>query len=150
MSWNDLRKGRLSESNREYFITFNTLNRVPYFDDFFLAQLFCQQIETNQQDHKCTWLTWVLMPDHFHGLVKLDDHSSTLSTIVGNLKGSSAFKINKHRQKSGNLWQPSFYDRALRADENRLNIARYIVANPLRKGLVKSVKDYPFWNSMYL
>ncbi|WP_111640224.1 REP-associated tyrosine transposase [Marinomonas shanghaiensis] len=150
MSWSDLRKGRLSEPNREYFITFNTLDKIPYFNDFSLAHLFCKQIEANQRHHKCTWLTWVLMPDHFHGLVKLEKHSSTLPTIIGNLKGASAFNVNKHLKRSGKLWQPSFYDRALRAEEDRLHIARYIVANPLRKGLVKSVKDYPFWNSLYL
>ncbi|WP_248280193.1 transposase [Marinomonas sp. UCMA 3892] len=99
MSWSDLRKGRLSEPNREYFITFNTLDRIPHFNDFSLAHLFCQQIETNQKHHKCTWLTWVLMPDHFHGLVKLKNHSSTLPTIVGNLKGASAFQVNKHLKK---------------------------------------------------
>ena len=150
MSWSDLRKGRLSEPNREYFITFNTLDRIPHFNDFSLAHLFCQQIETNQKYHKCTWLTWVLMPDHFHGLVKLKNHSSTLPTIVGNLKGASAFQVNKHLKKNGTLWQPSFYDRALRAEDDRLSIARYIIANPLRRGLVKSVKDYSFWDSVYL
>ncbi|ETI58495.1 REP-associated tyrosine transposase [Marinomonas profundimaris] len=150
MSWNDLRKGRRSEPNREYFITFNTLDRIPHFNDFSVARLFCQQIEANQKHHKCAWLTWVLMPDHFHGLVKLNNHSSTLPTIIGNLKGTSAFEINKHLKKNGSLWQSSFYDRALRAEDDRLNIARYIIANPLRRGLVKNVKDYPFWDSVYL
>ena len=38
-----------------------------------------------------------------------------------------------------------YYDHALRKEENVQNIARYIVANPLRADLVKNVGDYPYW-----
>ncbi|MEO9944558.1 transposase [Paraglaciecola sp.] len=150
MSWSDLRKGRYSLAECEYFITFNTLDRQPFFKDFDLACLFSQQISVNETKHHCTWLTWVLMPDHFHGLVRLGLKDSNLSKLVGALKGASSFKINKHRGCSGNVLQPSFYDRALRAEDDRKNMARYIVANPLRKGLVRHIKYYPFWNSVYL
>ena len=34
-----------------------------------------------------------------------------------------------------------FHDRALRRDEDTLSTARYIVANPLRAGLVKNIRD---------
>ncbi len=150
MSWNDLRKGRYSKLHFEYLITFNTLNRTPDFLDFELAHLFCQQIKRNQQLHQCTWLAWVLMPDHFHGLVRLDGESAQLSSIVRHLKGSSSNVINKYLNASGSLWQPSFHDHALRAEEDRLKVARYIVANPLRKGLVRNVQEYPYWDSVYL
>jgi|SRR5690554_5425879 len=150
MSWNDLRKGRFSQTNGEYFITFNTHNKTPYFYNFELACLFCQQISSNEHAQQCTWLAWVLMPNHFHGLLSLNNESSKLSKTLGALKGRSAFSINQHLKRKGRLWQPAFYERALRAEDDRLAIARYIIANPLRKGLVKSVKDYPFWNSVYL
>ena len=35
----------------------------------------------------------------------------------------------------------------LRAEDDVLGIARYIVENPVRAGLVRSVKDYPFSGS---
>lgn len=150
MSWNDLRKGRYSQNNGEYFVTFNTQNRYPYFKDFNVAQLFCQQIQVNETQFDCVWLAWVLMPDHFHGLVRLESDQSSLSSVIRSLKGGSAKQINRSLMKQGRLWQPSFYDRALRRDEDRKNIARYIVANPLRKGLVKSIRNYPYWNAIYL
>ncbi|MBL0702230.1 MAG: transposase [Desulfosarcina sp.] len=150
MSWDDLRKGRYSQEQGEYFITFNTQNKQPYFNDFNLACLFCQQITLNEKKHHCTWLTWVLMPDHFHGLLRLDNKNENLSKVVGALKGSSSFVINKELKNKGKLWQSSFYDRALRAEDDRKNISRYIAANSLRKKLVSNVGDYPFWNSVYL
>jgi REP element-mobilizing transposase RayT len=150
MSWNDLRKGRYSCRNTEYFITFNTHNRLPIFKDFGIACLFCQQIAINEIKHNCIWLSWVLMPDHFHGLLQLGNNETLLKNIVGQLKGTSAFLINKRLNKQGKLWQSTFYDHALRQEEDRTKIARYIVANPLRKGLVKNIRDYPYWNSTYL
>nr|WP_305800402.1 hypothetical protein [Thiolapillus sp.] len=52
--------------------------------------------------------------------------------------------------KKGTLWQPAYYDHALRKEDNHKEIARYIVANPLRGGLVKSLGDYPHWDSIWL
>ncbi len=150
MSWNDLRKGRYSQENCEYFITFNTRNRVEYFHDFLLGQLFCQQIKRNEKQCQCVWLTWVLMPDHFHGLLRLNSSEFSLSEIVGKLKGSSSYILNQRMNRRGPIWQASFYDRALRKNDDRKSMARYIIANPLRKNLVQSIKKYPFWDSVYL
>lgn len=114
MSWNELRKGRYSQKNSEYFITFNTQNRFPIFNCYQLAQLFCQQLKHNEMNYHCQWLTWVLMPDHFHGLLQLREQSSSLAVVVGGLKGSTARIINKFLCRNGQLWQPSFYEHALR------------------------------------
>ena len=48
------------------------------------------------------------------------------------------------------MWARSFHDHALRRDENLLTVARYIVANPIRAGLVRRVGEYPFWNAVWL
>ena len=46
--------------------------------------------------------------------------------------------------------QRDFYDHAVRNDEALFEIARYIVANPLRAKLVDSVADYPHWYARWL
>jgi len=150
MSWNDLRKGRFSQSQGEYFVTFNCLNKNSLFHDANIAHLFCKHIRLNEEKHGCIWLTWVLMPDHFHGLLKLGKNGSQLSKVVAELKGVTAYAINQTLSGKGKVWQSSFYDRALRQKDDRKSIARYIVANPLRKRLVENIGDYPFWNSIYL
>jgi hypothetical protein len=45
------------------------------------------------------------------------------------------------------LWQRYGYEHVLRGDEDTLSVARYILENPLRAGLVESVEDYPFLGS---
>ncbi|MGB7814803.1 MAG: hypothetical protein WBL28_00460 [Methylotenera sp.] len=48
------------------------------------------------------------------------------------------------------IWQPGFYDHAIRKDEDIVAIARYIIANPIRAGLVKRVGDHPHWDAVWL
>lgn len=148
LSWNDLRKGRRSQSEGEYFITFACSRRMPVFESHQLARIFCRQVAINEALHGCRWLSWVLMPDHFHGLLRLGDVS--LPTVIAHLKGRSARQVNHARCESGSLWQRAYYDRALRVEDDRIQIARYIVANPLRAGLVDSIGNYPYWDSIYL
>jgi hypothetical protein len=38
----------------------------------------------------------------------------------------------------------------LRSDDDLQDMARYVVANPLRAGLVARIGDYPFWNAVWL
>ena len=145
MTFDDLRKGRFSEPNREYFITFNVYQRQPVFQNFYTARKFIQTL--NDSETKSKWLAWVLMPNHFHGLLKLHPDDQ-LSTLIGQLKGKTAKTINSNPGQQ--FWQSNYYDRALRRDEDRKQIARYIVANPLRAGLVHRIGDYPHWDSVWL
>jgi hypothetical protein len=44
----------------------------------------------------------------------------------------------------GRLWQRGFHDRCLtRTDETLADVARYIVKNPVRAGLVQRAEDWP-------
>jgi hypothetical protein len=43
-----------------------------------------------------------------------------------------------------------FHDHALHRDEDLKNLGLYVVANPLRAGLVKSLGDYPHWDAIWL
>jgi hypothetical protein len=51
------------------------------------------------------------------------------------------------RRHGVELWQRGYIDRILRADEDTLTVARYILDNPVRAGLVASPLDYPFSGS---
>lgn len=48
------------------------------------------------------------------------------------------------------LWQDGFHDHALRAEEDVVEVARYVVSNPLRAGLVRCLGDYPLWDAVWL
>ena len=54
-----------------------------------------------------------------------------------------AYKV----RPGGFLWQPSYYDHVLRDDEETSTAVRYVLENPVRRGLVKSFENYPFSGS---
>jgi hypothetical protein len=58
--------------------------------------------------------------------------------------------INRHLNRAGSVWQKTYYDHAVRKDEDIKGISRYIVANPLRAGLVHDIGDYPLWDAIWL
>ncbi|AJC46434.1 transposase [Xanthomonas sacchari] len=104
--------------------------------------------------HADTWpgaqlLCWVLMPDHWHGLVMLES-GAVLPTVMRDAKGRAARAANHARGRGGAVWMEGFHDRALRDERQLLPAARYIVANPLRAGLVRRVGDYPYWDAVWL
>ena len=94
-------------------------------------------------------MAWVVMPDHFHGLLLVGD-SAPLSQVMRSFKGRVAVEVNRLFARAGPLWQTAFHDHAMRREEDLEEMARYIVANPVRAGLVKKIGDYPFWNAEWL
>ena len=88
------------------------------------------------------------MPDHLHWLFEL--RSESLSKVVQRVKQRSATTVNKAAGSKGRLWLDGFHDKAARREDDVLAFARYIVANPVRAGLVGSVKDYPLWDAIWI
>ncbi|MBA5982679.1 transposase [Pseudomonas sp. Y5-11] len=143
-----LRFGRYDELNRIYLLTANTLNREPVFRDFALGRLVVAQFRSAQEQGFANSLAWVVMPDHFHWLIDLKRGS--LSDLMQRTKSLSARAVNLAANREGSLWQQGFHDRALRREEDLVKIARYVVANPLRAGLVQKLGDYPLWDAIWV
>ena len=138
---NSLRKGRHSQPNQIYHVITNTKNRQPIFKNHHYARTLIHQLMA-QQPHAST-LAFVVMPDHLHWLLQINQ-KQTLSTILKNVKAKSAQAIGQP------IWQAGYYDHAIRKEEDIVNIARYIIANPIRAGLVNKVGDYPHWDAIWL
>lgn len=144
-----MRKGRISIEGQVYLVTTTTLKRQPFFRDFHAGHATAQAIEDKAVLADAKLLAWVLMPDHFHCLLELGEIRD-LSTMMDRIKSASARRANKAIGRQGALWDRGFHDHALRKEEDFLETARYIVANPIRAGLVRRVGDYPFWNAIWL
>ncbi|MGH8420630.1 MAG: REP-associated tyrosine transposase [Pseudomonas sp.] len=143
-----LRSGRFSEPGRIYLVTTATEKRHPIFSSFHLGRLVVEQLRRTEHEGLAVSLAWVLMPDHLHWLLELK--TGSLDRLVKQVKASSAISINRITQRKGRIWQQGFHDRAMRYDEDPIKAARYIVANPLRAGLVERFGDYPLWDSVWL
>lgn len=92
-------------------------------------------------------LAWVLMPDHLHWLLRLRDLPLA---EVGPVKSRSALAVNRALGRQGPVWQKDFHDHGIRGEEDLRALARYVVANPLRAGLVGHIGEYPLWDACWL
>ena len=144
----NLRKGRYSEQGRIYLLTTVTRNRQPLFRDFRAARC-CINVLRFQHDRGLVGsLAFVVMPDHLHWLVEL--LAGDLAGLMKSLKCQVTNRLNAHSGQSGSIWQSGYHDHALRQDEDLQAMARYLVANPLRAGLVEKLMDYPHWDAVWL
>jgi REP element-mobilizing transposase RayT len=139
-----LRRGRVSLPGHYYHVTCATVNRAALFTDW---QRGYPVVDALRGAHAQT-LAYCLMPDHLHWLLKLSDR--TLAQVVGRMKGRSARAYRSRVSGAHPVWQRGYYDHAIRDDEALINVARYIVANPLRAGIVSKMGDYPLWDSVWL
>ena len=144
----NLRQGRFSEPGRSYLITTVTHRRAPIFGDFASARLLTLEMRRCTEEGLADSLAWVVMPDHLHWLVTI--RHSSLAQLMKRLKARSTQAINRHNGHVGRFWQPGYHDRALRQEDDIRAMARYIVANPLRAGLVRRIGEYPHWDAIWL
>ena len=149
MPYENLLKGRHSLPQHAYCITTVTLGRRPLFLDFATARLVVSEMKRLHEDGVVNSLAWVVMPDHVHWLFSLGN-TFTLPRAIRQFKGISARSINRHLLEQGAIWQKSYYDRAVRSDEDLRILARYVVGNPLRAGLVQEIGQYPLWDAAWL
>ena len=148
MPYSNLTKGRFSGENHEYLVTATTYDRKPIFNDFVNARILVNEFKYQQLNNNAHWLTWVIMPDHFHILISLKNAS--LSNLMRDIKGRVSKNINLRIGTKGKIWQKGYYERGLRCEDDRKQIARYIVANPLRAKLVTHIGNYPHWDAVWL
>jgi REP element-mobilizing transposase RayT len=143
-----LRRGRVSTPGQVYLITVTTWRRQPIFGNHEAARVASRIIHASTHWGDAQLLTWVLMPDQWHGLLELGHEP--LDRVVARFKAAVSRALHASGALAGPLWDRSFHDRALRREENLLGVARYIIGNPLRAGLARTVLDYPYWNTVWL
>ena len=143
-----LRRGRYSEAGRAYLVTAVVYQRRPVFANFRLGRLLVAEFKQAHDLEMVNSLAWVIMPDHFHWLFEL--RTATLPQVVKRVKSRSTLTINRACRTRGAFWQCGYHDRAARAEEDLIKIARYIIGNPLRAGLVERIGDYPLWDAAWL
>jgi len=128
-----------------YFVTFCTLDRRDVFIDVPLGQSVVSQFRRTCRKERFAILAFCVMPDHAHLLVEGTDAQSDLRALIKSAKQSSGQRFAARMKRP--LWDEGFHDRVLRPEDDLKGIARYIIENPVRGGLVRSPIDYPLLGS---
>jgi REP element-mobilizing transposase RayT len=77
---------------------------------------------------------WCVMPNHVHAILQpLPGHE--LPDILHAWKSFTANEANKKMGRSGEFWQPEYYDHLIRDEEDFVRQIDYVLTNPARSGL---------------
>jgi REP element-mobilizing transposase RayT len=74
---------------------------------------------------------FVVMPNHIHAIIVLQDKTVDLSTVVGQYKSFVSKNIHAISPEL-KVWQTSFHDHVIRDQRSYEKIWNYIDTNPLR------------------
>ena len=128
-----------------YSVTCCTFQRHAWFTAANVVDMATCQLLRSADDTAFAVDAYCWMPDHAHLLLEAMSSVSDFCRLMNTWKQATGYA---HMRTTGRrLWQTGYYDHILRADEDRLRVIEYLIANPVRAGLVTEVGNYPFWGS---
>jgi REP element-mobilizing transposase RayT len=89
-------------------------------------------------------MSWVLMSNHYHLLFQTPQ--TNLSKGMQWLNGRFAQYFNRRYNRRGHLFQGRFHGALVERESYLLNVARYVVLNPVRAGMVSHPAEWQ-WSS---
>lgn len=137
---------RLVVSDRWFFITCRLLRRRRILSPLEFTTL-ASVIDERRAEHRFLLTAWVFLPDHWHAIF-YPPHPLTISRVMEAIKDAATKRINRSRCEAGVLWQPRFFDRALRTVKEYNEKVQYVHLNPVNVGLVNRAEDWP-WSSVH-
>lgn len=125
-----------------YFVTACTANRRQLLNNETTHETF-KNFAASATNHGAWVGRYVLMPDHCHIFVALDDERLSLSRWVKSLKGLLSAQL-RSVGVAPPYWQKGFFDHVLRSEESYSAKWNYVLDNPVRAGFVQRAEDWPF------
>ena len=166
-----------------YYITICTKNKIEYFGKIVngkmelskIGGIVCDEwIKTKQIRKNVKLDAWVVMPNHFHGIVIIDDEivishvgtcrgmplqqfakpiSNSLPMIVNHFKSAVKRWCNKNGHEYFQ-WQRNYYEHVIHNEIALYKIRRYIINNPMQWHIDRNNSDkhprnnFPVQNSL--
>jgi len=127
-----------------YHVTARGDRREDIFEDDQDRQTFLATLEQVITRFNWTCYAWCLMGNHYHLLIQTPD--GNLSKGMRQLNGVYTQASNRRHLRVGHLFQGRFKAILVDSDAYLLELARYVVLNPVRAGMVKKPADWA-WSS---
>lgn len=124
-------------------LAYHILNRGNARSDVFHDEedfiYFKELLKRYRETHGFFLYHWVLMNNHFHLVMEMEEPEGLSATIAGILRSYVHYHHKKYNS-AGHLWQGRFKSQAIEKKSYLLACGRYVEQNPLRARLV----DYPW------
>ena len=125
-----------------YALTVCTHARRSTFINAEIAAAVLGEIELAAAIEQFDILAYCFMPDHVHLLAQGKSDTSDLQRFVKRWKQRTAFRYA--RSHGRRLWQTGYFDHVLRQEEETNRHILYVLGNPIRAGLAKTIGEYPY------
>ena len=135
-----------------YFFTVNCLQRKN--NDLLVRNidLLREVIVKVKKAHPFTIHAWVVLPDHMHCVIGLPEGDADFATrwmLIKMLfsrslpKNERLSKTRIQRRERG-IWQRRYWEHLIKNEADYQAHMDYVHINPVKHGLVKQVKDWPY------
>ena len=130
---------------RWYFVTLNAESRLQILASERVVDLLLGTLRAACAQHFFDIYAYCFMPDHIHVEAVGLASQSCLPEFMRTWKGTSTVPLRE--LGFHDPLQKGYWDHILRPDDNRDAVAWYIFNNPVRKGLVKDPRQWPYSGS---
>jgi putative transposase len=129
-----------------HFITTVTATRGNWFIEDAICTEILKIFEGYRSKFGLHCLGYILMPDHLHALLHQEESGSIVSDFMEAFKGLTSKKCRPHQYADRSLWRRRYDDVPIPGPNAARTRIEYIHENPVRRGLVEHVENYP-WSS---
>ena len=130
-------------SDRTFFITSSTCEKRGLLQSTRVAGLLIDVLYHYRRQQKYLLHEFVIMPDHFHVLITVDEET-TVEKAVQLIKGGFSFRAGRELGFRAPVWQKGFSEVRVNEREAYLGVRDYIQANPVKRFLVTVGADDPY------
>lgn len=135
-----------------YFFTVNLLQRQG--NDLLMRHIdvLRASVRSVKQRHPFVIHSWVVLPDHLHCVMELPSGDADFSTRWRLIKMGFSKALPRDERRSPvrrrrgerGLWQRRYWEHLIRDDDDFRAHVDYVHINPVKHGLVESVKAWPY------
>jgi putative transposase len=128
---------------RTFFVTSKTSMGCHLLQSERNANLLIDVLRTYMAEHKFKVHDFVIMPDHLHILMTVEDEM-TIEKAMQLIKGRFSFRLSNEFGFRGEIWQRGFSEVQVLNKDSFQQHREYIAMNPVKAGLVVSPQQYPY------
>lgn len=143
------RRNRVAGGTYFFTVTLGNRNRlllVDYIEDL------RKSVRDVRREHSFHIEAWVVLPEHLHAIWTLPLEDVDYSTRWKRIKRQFTYyrlveagvTVKKNRRGEYDLWQNRFWEHTIRNESDFTRHFDYIHYNPVKHGLVKRVRDWPY------
>ena len=142
---------RIWHPDGTYFFTHTLLCRV---DDLLVRQVDALRAAVAQvrTAHPFAILAWVVLPDHFHCVIRLPENDDRFDVRWRLIKQHFSRQIpptewlsrTRQRRSERGIWQRRYWEHLIRDEHDLTAHMDYVHINPVKHGLASSALAWPY------